>query len=97
MRSVSTDRWQRLQAVLDGALDLPPADVSAYLDRECGGDRTLREDAERMLASCGAAAGFLEEPPRRLTAELLAELPVLTGRRDEAARYRARLTEFPAR
>jgi hypothetical protein len=27
MPSSSTDQWRRLQAVLDGALDLPPAEV----------------------------------------------------------------------
>jgi serine/threonine-protein kinase len=81
MPSISTDRWRRLQAVLDGALDLPPSQVTPYLDRSCVGDSALREEAERLLASSRAAERFMEEPPAHLAAELLAELPVPTGRR----------------
>src|SRR5256885_2049858 len=81
MSSTSTERWRRLQAVLDGALDLPPGDAAAYLDRACAGDEALRREAERLLAASRPAEHFLEDPPSRLAAELLAELPVLTGRR----------------
>jgi eukaryotic-like serine/threonine-protein kinase len=69
----SSERWARLQQVLDGALELPPADVAAYLDRECGDDSELRVEAERLIESCTRAEGFLEHPPSHVAEALLAE------------------------
>jgi serine/threonine-protein kinase len=43
------DWWSRLDAAFQGALELPPADRSAYLDRVCGADPKLRAEVEDML------------------------------------------------
>ena len=39
-----------------------PAEVAAYLDEACGGDRTLRNRVEALLQADGAAGGFLRAP-----------------------------------
>lgn len=40
----------RLQALFDAAVDLPPADCAAFLDRECADDPALREQLRSLLA-----------------------------------------------
>ncbi|MBX9623102.1 MAG: serine/threonine-protein kinase, partial [Gemmataceae bacterium] len=44
------------------ALDLPPADRPAYLDRACGHDPALRRRVDGLLAAHAAAGSFLENP-----------------------------------
>jgi serine/threonine protein kinase len=43
--------WRRLDAAFQGALDLPPGERAAYLDRVCGADTDLRAEVEAMLAA----------------------------------------------
>ncbi|MGE5101603.1 MAG: protein kinase domain-containing protein [Deltaproteobacteria bacterium] len=50
------ERWNEIQRVVDGALDLPAAARTAYLDEACGTDAALREDAARLLDACERAA-----------------------------------------
>jgi serine/threonine-protein kinase len=45
----SNDLWQRADGIFDEALDLPPAQRAAFLDRACGGDAQLRALVERLL------------------------------------------------
>lgn len=81
MRGLPTNRWQAVQRLLDAALELPAAEVPAYLDRECGTDTELRREVAELLAACSRAGGFLEEAPAYLAAALLEERPAQTGRR----------------
>jgi len=53
MRPVVAELWERLEPILDSALELPPESWPAYLDTACGGDRGLREAVERLLESAG--------------------------------------------
>lgn len=46
-----TERWQRLRALFEHAVELPPEEVSAYLDRTCGDDPELREEVAALLAA----------------------------------------------
>jgi eukaryotic-like serine/threonine-protein kinase len=45
------------------ALDLPPAERAAYLDRVCGGDQARRARIDALLAADQAADDFLEASP----------------------------------
>ena len=47
---MSSSRHERLQAIFEEALALPPEDRAAALDRACAGDASLRDEAERVLA-----------------------------------------------
>lgn len=47
---MSSSRHERLQAIFEEALALPPEDRAAALDRACAGDASLRDEAERLLA-----------------------------------------------
>jgi len=46
---MTPERWQQVKEVLATALDLAPAERSAYLGKRCAGDDSLRGDVERML------------------------------------------------
>jgi serine/threonine-protein kinase len=53
-------QWERLQALFEHALGLPPDQRGAYLDTACEGDEPLRAEIEAMLAaeSDGCALGI---------------------------------------
>jgi serine/threonine-protein kinase len=53
----SNDLWQRADGIFDEALDLPPGQRTAFLDRACAGDAQLRALVERLLS-----AAEIEDP-----------------------------------
>ena len=52
--------WNRADRLFDEALDLPPGERSAFLDRACGEDTGLRELVGRLLASAGEETSAVE-------------------------------------
>ena len=60
MTSPDHSAWARIEPILEEALDLPPAERAAFLERACGGDRALRSQVERMLAAGEDPDGPLE-------------------------------------
>jgi serine/threonine-protein kinase len=67
------DRWRRIAAILDPALDLPAEERSAFLDETCAGDTELRAEVEAFLAADAEAGAFLGVSAGELVPELLAE------------------------
>ena len=55
-RAVVSELWERIEPILDTALDLPPESWPAFLDASCGGDAVLREAVERLLVSAGTTS-----------------------------------------
>lgn len=66
-------RWRRASALLDGALELPAAERTPYLEAACGGDLELRQQVEDLLAAEAAAGAFLTAPAAERAAPLVAE------------------------
>ncbi|HUD71448.1 MAG TPA: serine/threonine-protein kinase, partial [Dongiaceae bacterium] len=58
---LSPERWQRLSALLDEALDLPADQRRGWLERACPDDAGLRAEVEALLAADRDAGSFLEE------------------------------------
>ncbi|MBK5187882.1 MAG: serine/threonine protein kinase, partial [Gemmatimonadaceae bacterium] len=52
-RAEVSELWERIEPILDSALELPPYSWPAYLDTACGADKALRAAVERLLASAG--------------------------------------------
>lgn len=50
---MNTERWQQLKQVVGDALELAPAERSAFVERACGDDTKLRAEVESMLAGSG--------------------------------------------
>ncbi len=48
---MTPERWQQIHDVLAKALELSPGDRSAFLNRACSSDPSLRQEVETLLAS----------------------------------------------
>jgi hypothetical protein len=48
---MSPERWRHLRELLDRALQVEGAERSAFLDRNCSGDPSLRQELDRLLAA----------------------------------------------
>ena len=57
---LTPERWARLDAMLDQALDLPPERRSAFLDRVCAGEPRLRSEVEALLKAEAASSEYFE-------------------------------------
>ena len=81
---MSASRWERLEALFHAALSLPPAARAALLDHECGEDRALRAEVERLVAAHERSGRLIDAPSLTLTGKEHEE-PVV-GRRIGAYR-----------
>ena len=70
----SSDRWTRVEQILDAALELPLEQRAAYLDQSCGDDASLREEVTRLLRSCDDPGHFLAEPVVEFAALVIEEV-----------------------
>lgn len=59
---MTDDRWQKLNAIFEAALELEPARRDDYLKEQCAGDETLLAELESLLASHNEARDFMETP-----------------------------------
>ena len=62
MTALDSERWRRMQPLLDDALTLPPDERDDWLDRVCAGDPELRAMFDRVLRADAQAGGFLDTP-----------------------------------
>jgi len=51
-------RWQRISAIFERAVELPPAERAALLEHECAADAALRGEVEAMLSADAAGDTF---------------------------------------
>jgi eukaryotic-like serine/threonine-protein kinase len=70
---MEADRWQRIEALYHSALKIPAEHRVAFLEDSCGGDASLREEVESLLARQSEAADFLEAPALEVAARRLAQ------------------------
>ncbi|MBI2924204.1 MAG: serine/threonine protein kinase, partial [Verrucomicrobia bacterium] len=57
-----SESHQREAAIFDAALELPPEQRAAQLDRACAGDAALRQRIEALLKACESKCDFLASP-----------------------------------
>lgn len=62
----TTPRHERLERLLDAALDADPGERASVLARECPDDAALRAEAHALLAALDRSADFLETPAAAL-------------------------------
>ena len=74
------ERWQRVAAICDEALELDGPARAEHLAAACDGDAGLRREVDALLAQAGAAGGFLSTPAVALARDLMDEAPDLSGR-----------------
>jgi serine/threonine protein kinase/TolB-like protein/Tfp pilus assembly protein PilF len=64
--------WQQLDNLFHSALEREPAERAAFLDEACGGDESLRQQVEVLLAAHEEAGSFIERPAFEVEAESVA-------------------------
>ena len=65
---MTPERWQQIRDVLEKALELPPGERSAFLNRACSSDPSLRQEVETLLASSDdVRSSFLQSSTLRVT------------------------------
>src|SRR6266568_1208486 len=74
------ENQNNLEAIFEAALELPPKERPAYLDRACGSDQLLRQQVERLLRNLHRAGKFLTQcekhaPERTLSLDVPSEKP----------------------
>ncbi|MGI9174442.1 MAG: tetratricopeptide repeat protein [Rhodothermales bacterium] len=74
MEDTDLERWNRVHAVFDRALDLPAEARLPYLQKTCDLDETLRQEVEELLRATSPADDFLETPLSDLIRAMLDEI-----------------------
>ena len=65
---MTPERWQLIRDVLEKALELAPGERSAFLNRACSSDQSLRREVETLLASSDdVRSSFLQSSAPRVT------------------------------
>jgi hypothetical protein len=72
---MTSEEWERLKAVFQGALDQPASARQAWLVEACGGDAALLREAEALLRTHETDDRFLEQPASIDPADLDALVP----------------------
>src|SRR6185295_5050018 len=69
--SMTPERWQKVEAVLQGALDRPPHERASFIDEACSGDDQLMAEATSLVNAHDQAGDFIEQPAITLDAHIL--------------------------
>src|SRR5438552_4897720 len=64
-------RFQTIEEIYRAALDREPDQVSAFLDKACGGDELLRRKVEALLASRQRVGTFIEDSALGIAARII--------------------------
>jgi len=74
MKKIDPERWKKMEALVDGALDLEPSEREAHVRAQAAGDDDLRDEVLRMLAASAASESFLESTGRKDLESALARM-----------------------
>jgi Tol biopolymer transport system component len=66
------ENWQEIERIFIFALEYPPAEQAAFLDKSCAGNDSVRKEVERLLERQAEAEGFIEVPAIAVVARRLA-------------------------
>src|SRR6476469_3027350 len=59
---MTPERWQKVEEVLQAALDRAPRERAAFLQQACAGDVELRTEAVSLVNAYESATDFIEAP-----------------------------------
>lgn len=74
MKKIDPERWKKMEALLDEALDLEPSEREAHVRAQAAGDDDLRDEVLRILAASAASESFLESTGRQDLESALARM-----------------------
>jgi serine/threonine protein kinase len=59
---MTPERWQKVEEILQAALDRPHAERALFLSEECSGDDQLQRETSSLIDAYDEAGDFIEEP-----------------------------------
>jgi eukaryotic-like serine/threonine-protein kinase len=59
------EKWERIGALFQRALELPLEERAEFLREQCGDDESVRSEVASLLEAHVEAAGFLDRPVPR--------------------------------
>jgi len=65
------ERWQSCTEIFNAAVEQPPNERAAFLDRSCDGDEALHRKVELLLKYHDTAGDFIKSPAFQVAPELL--------------------------
>ena len=71
---MTPERWDRIESVLQTALDMAPAERQDYLARECKGDSILTAEVTSLIDAYDKSKDFIEEPVLASDVDVILEL-----------------------
>jgi tRNA A-37 threonylcarbamoyl transferase component Bud32/tetratricopeptide (TPR) repeat protein len=81
-------RWERVKALLAAALEQPPHERQAFIERASAGDPALRAELGTLVAAAGAAESLLDEPAADTAVEAPPHQPAPPGIGRRVGAYR---------
>jgi eukaryotic-like serine/threonine-protein kinase len=72
---MQSERWQTCMDVFNAAVEQPPDERAAFLERSCDGDKALRRKIELLLKYHDTSGDFIKSPAFKAAPELLAGDP----------------------
>jgi hypothetical protein len=75
---MNPEEWERIQEIVDPALDMEPSGRAAYLNRVCSGDAELRRRAEDLISAHDKAGSLFGAAIGARAQELLTGGPGMT-------------------
>ena len=70
---MNAERWQRIENLLQSALERKPEERAAFLQQACAGDEAIRKEVESLVASNEHADSFLKSPAVQDAAALIGD------------------------
>jgi eukaryotic-like serine/threonine-protein kinase len=70
---MNPERWQQIDELFLAALEHDHEERAAFRDEECGGEESLRNEIESLIASHQQADTFIEQQAFEAAPEMLAE------------------------
>src|SRR3984885_7978853 len=66
---MDSERWKRVDNLLEAALECPPGNREEFLRQACAGDEALELEVRSLLASQREAGSFLDRPAIKVAAQ----------------------------
>ncbi len=70
---MNPERWQQVKNLFQSALECPPEERAAFLDKVCAGDSALRNEVESLISSHDEAGGSIEAIAADVAAQMVME------------------------
>lgn len=70
---MKAELWKQIDALLDAALELPPAEREEFVATACNGNEELRREVLSLLEAQGQADQFMERSAMKVAAQALAQ------------------------